>query len=308
MRVLTVLLGLLSGAVIGWGEAASIIVLPARPAQGAPIYLRVQPNARLTALSGEWLGKRVYFNPEAAKAGEGRGAARGYSKAEHGTWFALAGVALDTAPGSYTLKLTGTDAAGHAFEASEVIRVAASRYPTVELKVAKQFTEPDEAAQKRIAQDQQVKHEAFERSRNSPDLPLRLWSGSFAAPIANTPSDGFGTRRVFNGKLQSQHQGLDFHAATGTPVHAVGRGRVLLARSLFFEGNCVMLDHGQGLISIYMHLSALKVKEGDIVVQGEPVGLSGATGRATGPHLHLAVRWQGLYLDPALLLKLELPQ
>jgi murein DD-endopeptidase MepM/ murein hydrolase activator NlpD len=80
-----------------------------------------------------------------------------------------------------------------------------------------------------------------------------------------------------------------------------------LARSLFFEGNCVVIDHGQGLMSLYLHLSEFRVKEGDEVAPEQLVGLSGGTGRATGPHLHLAIRWQGVYVDPAILLKMQLP-
>jgi murein DD-endopeptidase MepM/ murein hydrolase activator NlpD len=84
-------------------------------------------------------------------------------------------------------------------------------------------------------------------------------------------------------------------------------GTVLLARPLYFEGNFVVLDHGQGLLTLYLHLSEFKVKEGDQVKRGQIVGLSGGTGRATGPHLHVAVRWQGTYLDPASLMRLRLP-
>jgi murein DD-endopeptidase MepM/ murein hydrolase activator NlpD len=90
-------------------------------------------------------------------------------------------------------------------------------------------------------------------------------------------------------------------------VHAVNHGTVLLARPLFFEGNCVVLDHGQGLLSLYLHLSEFSVKEGDTVDPAQIIGLSGGTGRATGPHLHLAIRWQGMYLNPATLLKMQLP-
>jgi len=81
----------------------------------------------------------------------------------------------------------------------------------------------------------------------------------------------------------------------------------LLARFLYFEGNCVVIDHGQGLLTLYFHLSAFKVKEGDTVKRGQQIGLSGGTGRATGPHLHVQVRWQGISLDPARLLQLSLP-
>ena len=85
-------------------------------------------------------------------------------------------------------------------------------------------------------------------------------------------------------------------------------GTVLLVRPLYYEGNFVVLDHGQGFLTLYLHLSEFKVKEGDQVKRGQVIGLSGGTGRATGPHLHVAVRWQGTYLDPASLMRLPLPQ
>ena len=100
---------------------------------------------------------------------------------------------------------------------------------------------------------------------------------------------------------------MDFRAATGTPVHAANSGKVILARNLFYEGNCVVIDHGQQFMTIYMHLSKIKVAEGQAVQMHQLLGLSGATGRATGPHLHFAARWQGGYLDPGLLFKLKLP-
>ena len=92
-----------------------------------------------------------------------------------------------------------------------------------------------------------------------------------------------------------------------SPVRFMNDGTILLARFLYFEGNCVVIDHGQGLLTLYFHLSELKVKEGDSVKRGQEIGLSGGTGRATGPHLHVAIRWQTVYLDPARLLQLSLP-
>jgi len=91
-------------------------------------------------------------------------------------------------------------------------------------------------------------------------------------------------------------------------VKAINAGIVLLARPLFFEGNCVVLDHGQGLLSLYMHLSKLEVKEGEQVTRGQEIALSGGTGRATGPHLHIAVRWEGIYVNPATLISLKVPR
>jgi len=99
---------------------------------------------------------------------------------------------------------------------------------------------------------------------------------------------------------------MDFRAPSGTPVRAGNSGTVVLARLLYYEGNCVVIDHGLGLFTISMHLSHIDVREGQRVATGEKLGLSGATGRVTGPHLHWAVRWQGAYLDPAKLLQLNL--
>ena len=153
-----------------------------------------------------------------------------------------------------------------------------------------------------INQGKSVKEDAFAKKTAE-----RQWSGDFHAPVDARISDAFGTQRKFNGKVQSTHQGLDFAVPSGTPIAALNTGTVLLARAMYFEGNCVVLDHGQGLLTLYLHLSEFKVKEGDQVERGQVIGLSGGTGRATGPHLHIAVRWQGIYLNPATLLKLDLP-
>jgi murein DD-endopeptidase MepM/ murein hydrolase activator NlpD len=111
---------------------------------------------------------------------------------------------------------------------------------------------------------------------------------------------------MFNGTLASIHKGMDFRARLGTPVRAGNSGVVVLARPLYYEGNCVVIDHGLGLFTLSMHMSRMDVSEGQRVATGDRLGLSGATGRVTGPHLHWAVRWQDAYLDPAKLLRLDL--
>jgi murein DD-endopeptidase MepM/ murein hydrolase activator NlpD len=108
--------------------------------------------------------------------------------------------------------------------------------------------------------------------------------------------------------LATVHRGTDFRAPMGTPVHASNAGEVVLARELYYEGNCVVIDHGLGFMTLYMHLSKFEVKEGEKVEKGQTVALSGATGRVTGPHLHMSVRWNGEYLDPGKLLALKLPR
>ena len=124
------------------------------------------------------------------------------------------------------------------------------------------------------------------------ELPLRT-------PLAELPEGGrFGSQRVINGEAKSPHSGADYAAVTGTPVLAVADGVVALAEEHFFAGNSVFVDHGDGLITMYFHLSKIGVEAGQPVHRGQVVGEVGATGRVTGPHLHFGVRWHGARIDP----------
>ena len=265
---------------------------PTRLVNGAPVLFQVKPPARLDSLKGTWLGHDVSFSFDAKSK----------------TWYALAGVSFETAPGSYTLELSGEPKAekapGTKITFSRKFTVAPGKYPKIQAKlsVESKFTEPTPEQQKQIEEGQQIKKDYLNRV-----TPDREWTGQFAAPADAEISDVFGSQRIFNGKTSSPHLGLDFRVPSGTPVEAMNDGTVLLARPLYFEGNFVALDHGQGLLTIYMHLSEFKVKEGDQVKRGQVIALSGGTGRATGPHLHVGVRWQGTYLDPAALIRLRLP-
>lgn len=262
---------------------------PTRLLNGAPVLFQVQCAARLDALTANWLGHQIIFSyNDSAK-----------------TWFALGGVSLETAPGKYPLELTGERASNQTqVTFTRMFPVARASYPRikVELAVPKKFTEPTPEEQQQIADGVKIKQDYLSRV-----TPEREWDGKFAAPADAEISDVFGSQRIFNGVAQSPHLGLDFRVPSGTPVAAMNAGTVLLARPLYFEGNFVVIDHGQGLLTLYLHLSQFKVKEGDVVKRGEIIGLSGGTGRATGPHLHVAVRWQGTYLDPQRLVQMRLP-
>jgi murein DD-endopeptidase MepM/ murein hydrolase activator NlpD len=184
---------------------------------------------------------------------------------------------------------------------SQTVEIHPMSYETTSLTVEPKFVEPDPEALKQIEAERQIKEQIFTASASKP-----LWQASFRAPVTGPRSEPFGTRRTFNGKLASIHKGMDFRVRPGTPVRAGNSGVVVLARPLYYEGNCVVIDHGLGFFTISMHLSQIAVKEGLRVARGQRLGLSGATGRVTGPHLHWAVRWQGAYLDPAKLLRLNL--
>ena len=265
---------------------------PTRLVNGGPVLFQVKAPARLQSLSGTWLGHEVTFSLDAKSQ----------------TWFALGGVSFETAPGVYSLDLTGEAKASKAPSAkitfSRKFAVARGKYPKIQAKlsVESKFTEPTPEQQKQIEESQQIKKDYLNRV-----TPDREWSGQFTAPADATISDVFGSQRIFIGKTQSTHYGLDFRVPSGTPVAAMNDGTVLLARPLYFEGGFVVLDHGQGLLTLYLHLSEFKVKEGDRVKRGQVIALSGGSGRATGPHLHVEVRWQGVRLDPTALIRLRLP-
>jgi murein DD-endopeptidase MepM/ murein hydrolase activator NlpD len=259
---------------------------PMKLVNGSPVLFRVSAPLQLSELQGNFLGQEFSFRP---------------SKDCH-CWYAFAGVSLATKPGTYTLRVEGKSTGGKETAMSYLVRVSAAHYPFSTIKVAPAFVEPPKEVEPVIAAADVAKKEAFAATD-----PYPLWSGAFQRPAETETSGVFGTSRIYNGKKKSQHLGLDFRANIGTPVHATNAGTVILARPLYFEGNCVMLDHGQGLVTVYMHLSEFKVKEGDKVAAGQLIALSGGTGRSTGPHLHFAERWRGEYLDPRTLLELHPP-
>jgi murein DD-endopeptidase MepM/ murein hydrolase activator NlpD len=137
--------------------------------------------------------------------------------------------------------------------------------------------------------------------------PERLWRGPFTRPVAGTePGTGFGSRRVINGKPRAPHSGIDFAAERGTPVVAVNGGRVALLGDFFFPGRLIILDHGLGLYTLYFHLDTVAVGDDERVERGQVIGTVGATGRATGPHLHFGAHMGGARVDPAVLLNLRM--
>jgi hypothetical protein len=264
-------------------QSFAVTLTPAMVESGSPELIRVDAPAT-AKLDGEWLGRKLEF----FRARDGQ------------EWFALAGVDVEAPAGPSTLRIvvhTGSDS----LDLSRTVEIHPAHYRTGSLSVAPKFVEPGPEALQQIEAERQLKDGVFAASSPEP-----LWTGSFRRPVSAPPTASFGVRRIFNGKLASIHKGMDFRAATGTPVRAGNSGVVVLARPLYYEGNCVVIDHGLGLFTISMHLSRIDVQVGQRVDTGDRLGLSGATGRVTGPHLHWAVRWQDAYLDPAKLLHLDL--
>jgi murein DD-endopeptidase MepM/ murein hydrolase activator NlpD len=177
------------------------------------------------------------------------------------------------------------------------IRVGAYPYPVQKLTLPKEKVDLSSEDLARVQRESRAIGRLWGRTGERRfRLPLH-------PPLDPLPEGGrFGSRRVINGQPKSPHSGADYRAGTGEPILAVADGVVALADEHFFAGNSVFLDHGDGLVSMYFHMSRMNVQEGDPVRRGQVIGEVGATGRVTGPHLHFGLRWHRARVDPALLL------
>jgi murein DD-endopeptidase MepM/ murein hydrolase activator NlpD len=172
------------------------------------------------------------------------------------------------------------------------------------LSVDPRFTRPlDTKTEERVERENQLARDVGKRAQETP----QLWTLPFLRPRQATVTSRFGTGRVFNGKVTSRHLGVDYRGASGEPIFAANRGVVALVADFFLAGNVVYVDHGAGVVTGYFHMSKPMVAIGDTVERGQRIGLVGATGRVTGPHLHWSARFGALTFDPADLLALGAP-
>ena len=203
---------------------------------------------------------------------------------------AVLGLGLATKPGNYSLTITSPQGFDYELE----FKVVFKQYPEQHLTIKNdRKVNPYEQDLDRIARESRAQKEQYAR-RTTPLGPLR----PFLQPTEGVVSSPFGRRRVLNGQPRNPHSGLDIAAPTGTPIVAPAPGTVTLIGDLFFNGNTVFVDHGNGLITMTCHMSEIKVAEGDVVQRGDLLGLVGATGRVTGPHLHWNVSLNGVRVDP----------
>jgi murein DD-endopeptidase MepM/ murein hydrolase activator NlpD len=256
--------------------------------QGSVAFFTVELNHVPVRVSGTWIGKTLTFFK---------------SSDDPKIWYGLAGADLETQPGSYDLKVTAILASGKLLRSVKRVDLAAANFKTGQVEVPENFVEPNTVEKKEIARDQVLKKRAYGHI-----TPRPLWSGDFIKPVDGPPTESFGESRILNEEKTSTHRGTDFEVKEGTPVLVSNSGTVVLAMDLFYEGNCVIVDHGERFFTIYMHLSKMDVRVGDRLKKGTQIGLSGATGRVTGPHMHMGVQWNGAYLDPLQLLALTLPK
>jgi len=207
-------------------------------------------------------------------------------------YFGLIAIPLPSKPGPTHLTVEWTDSRGqHTQKVS--FDISAGNYRSDTLTV-----EPAKVNLKKSALER-VKHEKKELKgiwQSASDY--RLWDSAFQLPIESGITSSFGNQRMFNGQLKSFHRGTDFRAPVGKSIMAANTGTVKLAKELFYSGNIVIIDHGTGIFSLYAHLSRIDVVAGQYIEKGQQIGLSGATGRVNGPHLHWGIKVNGTYVDP----------
>ncbi len=204
-------------------------------------------------------------------------------------WHAVVGIPLDQEPGDIFVS---------AGQSRVEVAVAEHAYREQRLTIKnKSYVTPDQAQLDRIGRERKVIDAALNAFRNVPVEGIAL-----AAPVDGRRSSSFGLRRFFNDQPRSPHKGMDIAAPDGTPIKAPLDGVVSAVGDFFFNGNTVIIDHGQGFVTMYCHLSSIAVEKGQDVTTGTSIGNVGATGRVTGPHLHFGTYLNGTAVDPAILI------
>ena len=273
--------------------AAVLLLTLALPALALPTAASVPGGVALIGLGAVSAGSVA----PRARFGE----QRVWVAADRGQWFAVVGLALDTAPGTHEITVDdGISERARTFEVRE------KRYPEqrITLKDSSKVTLSDDDAARALAEIATIQQ--LKRHWREVDEGERADS-DFQLPAKGRLASRFGLRRVFNGEPRAPHSGLDLAVGRGTPIGASAAGQVLAVGDYFFNGQTVFVDHGNGLISMYCHLERIDVAAGDAVARAQRVGLSGMSGRASGPHLHWSVILNGALVDPELFVNKRRP-
>ena len=253
--------------------------------QGEIVVVRVPADQHITAVTGQFLNRKIPFFSDA-------------SGASVPSFVGLIGVDLQDAPGMHELVLDIVSAAGHRRLSYNVLVIKEKR-AVQRLTLPKDKVDLDEDSLIRVKAEQAQIRAVLEAVSER-----RLWASDFLRPVEGPITGAFGRQRIINGQAKNPHNGEDIAAPLGADVVAMNDGVVCLTPEHFFSGKGVFVDHGLGLYSMYFHLSEVSVKEGEVVRRGQVLGKVGASGRATGPHLHWGVNLNGARVDPLSLIKL----
>ena len=294
MRHIVRFITLLAASCVALGtlgaQGRRLAILPAHPAPGAIVRVVLTAAApaadTVVMVSGTMAGEPLHF-----------------TRSAKGSYRAIGGMPVDAA--SAAAEAVVVRASGRADTVRAEVALPPLPPPKEKLDVASQFGQPlDSALEARVAREVELAHEIGQRSHETP----RLWTAPFIRPRPSAITSRFGAGRTFNGTVTSRHLGVDLRGAAGAPVRAANRGVVAALDTFYLGGRIAYIDHGEGSVTAYMHLSKFLVAVGDTVARGQRIGLVGATGRVTGPHLHWAARYGSLTVNPLDLLGLAAPQ
>jgi murein DD-endopeptidase MepM/ murein hydrolase activator NlpD len=272
-------------------QQPTLKIVPAQPEPGALVRLTLSGVDSANRISGTMSGELLHF-----------------ARSSTGAWHAIGPISVD-AVGDVpaTVIVERTSGVIDTVVASVAIPKPKPPKPGARaraLAVSPRFTQPlDAETQARIDRENAMARDVGRKAHDS----APMWTAPFIRPRAATVTSRFGSGRMFNGTLSSRHLGVDFRGATGAPVHAANRGVVALIGDFFLAGNVVYIDHGGGVVTAYFHLSKVLVAQGDTVSRGQEIGLVGATGRVTGPHLHWSARYGATTVNPLDLLFVGVP-
>ena len=266
----------------GAARADVTVRAPSEVRIGRPFLVRIEARGeKLSGVKISWLGREA---PLAAGA--------------DGVYSALLGSDVQgTEPGEAELAVTFRSDGGAEERAAHRVKLLPHSYPAEKLTVVPSKAAPPQKEAERIKREAELGRAALASTYagHAPALPL-------TRPVPGIFTSHYGKSRWFNGKFSGRHGGADMRAKVGTPVKAAADGVVTLAGDFYFAGRCVYVSHGAGFTTFYCHLSEISVKAGDEVKAGQTLGLSGKSGRVTGPHLHFSTAWRGIFFDPEPLL------
>lgn len=256
------------------------VTLPTQVEIGQPFLVNIRSEANIENVTISWQEKDCILTRDG------------------NTFSVLLGTDLKNAATCTNLLKISYYLNGQPLEIEQNIRLTTREYPRENLKVSPEKVTPPPKLSERIKKEAALGKEAIHTNTpgSAPMLPL-------SRPVPGSYTSVYGKSRYFNGEFRGRHGGLDMRAANGTPIKAASSGTVVLTGDFWFAGKCVYIDHGVGLVTFYCHMSKISKSKGDKIKRGEVIGLSGQSGRVTGPHLHFGVSWLGEFFDPAPLLK-----
>lgn len=264
-------------------ERPTVTWHPTQPRLGDVAWVQVQGAGDATVIEGALGSRSLAFFPYA------------------GGQAAVVGIDLESKPGPEPWRLALLEPGGRPRALTGKVTIRPRTFSVQRLTLPTGMVDLDPETERRA-----VSETDRLRSLYRTITPQRFWRGRFVRPVAGEdPGTGFGARRIINGKPRAPHSGIDYAAERGTPVVAANSGRVALVADFFFPGRLVVVDHGLGLYTLYFHLDSVAVTEGEPVDRGHPLGTVGATGRATGPHLHFGAQVGAARIDPVVLLSLD---